>query len=226
MRVRASFWTAVAAAAIVFGAGLGGTWLGAQMEPRMPWLWGVFGAIVAGLALFGAVGLVVEGRWQGWLVLTVVSGATITMDLQFFASTDHDVVTALLLGVFPTLLAVAAGVVEVNAQDAERKRTNAEAQAQRLADAEARARTDADKQAQKRADADERAALRAHELALRRMELESASTMPTVLASNRHSASTDAIPCKYASAGCEQQFASVQSANAHARFCQHRKEVA
>lgn len=103
-------WKALTFLAIVFAGGISGTWLGEQMRAPLPWQWGWFGAILAGVAIFGGVNLAIRGDWLGWLIITATGFATVVMDIMYFWP-DHQLL-ALPLGVFPTALAVLGGMVE------------------------------------------------------------------------------------------------------------------
>lgn len=120
-------WKALTFLAIIFAGGISGTWLGEQMRAPLPWQWGWFGAILAGVAIFGGVNLATRGDALGWLIITATGLATVVMDIMYFWD-DHQWL-ALPLGLFPTALAVLGGMVEA--------RSTAHAETQQRAASEA-----------------------------------------------------------------------------------------
>jgi hypothetical protein len=107
-----NLWRSLTIAALIFAAGISGSWLNAQFDPLLRSLWwGWFGALIAGCAVFGGVVLVTQGARQGWLILLVGALADVTLSYQYFGAT-HDRNTALVLGLYPTLVAILGGVVE------------------------------------------------------------------------------------------------------------------
>jgi len=121
-------WTfrVLAAAAIVFAAGISGTWLGEQMRSPLPIAWGWFGAVVLAAAVFGGVYLAARGDRVGFWIVVMGALGEITLDWHFFAYARHDLWTAAVLASFPTLTAILAGAVEARFARAERDAEQAE----------------------------------------------------------------------------------------------------
>lgn len=122
-------WKALTFLAIVFAGGISGTWLGEQMRAPLPWQWGWFGAILAGVAIFGGVNLAIRGDWLGWLIITATGAATVVMDIMYFW--DGHQLLALPLGLFPTALAVLGGMVEARSTAHAETRQRAVSEAER-----------------------------------------------------------------------------------------------
>lgn len=109
--------------AVVFAAGISGSWLNAQFEGNLQGLaWGWFGALIAGGAVFLGVLYSTQGeRVKGGAIVLVGAAADMLMSYQYFAHAKHDALTALVLGLFPSLLAILCGVAEATAIKVERK---------------------------------------------------------------------------------------------------------
>jgi hypothetical protein len=121
-------WPVLLIGSIVYAAGPNGAWMARQFTAPVPPAWGWFGAVLLGLAVFGGIKLAVAGQRIGLAIALVGGVCAIVIDSQYFASAGHGIVMAALLGLFPTLLAALAGVVE--GVDATRAEAQAEAEAQ------------------------------------------------------------------------------------------------
>jgi hypothetical protein len=110
-------------AAIVFAAGISGSWFNAQFEGNLQGLaWGWFGALTAGGAVFLGVLYYNQGkRWEGGSIVVVGALADMLMSFQYFSHAKHDIITAAILGIFPSLLAILCGAAEATAVKVEKE---------------------------------------------------------------------------------------------------------
>lgn len=123
-------WRVLTILAIIFDAGIGGTWLGTQMELGLPHWWGLLGAILAGLAVYGGVELAVHGDRKGIFVALCGILPSIAFAHQYFDARGHGLLLAAILAGFPPGIAVLGGIV---AASAKAQQSTAElARAQRL----------------------------------------------------------------------------------------------
>lgn len=115
-------------AAIIFAAGISGSWFNAQFEGNLQGLaWGWFGALTAGGAVFLGVLYFNQGKQlAGGAIVLVGALADMLMSFQYFSHANHDIVTAAILGGFPSLLAILCGAAEATAiqVDKEEKKEN------------------------------------------------------------------------------------------------------
>lgn len=130
-------WPALLVGSIIYAAGPNGAWMARQFTAPVPPWWGWFGAVLLGLAIFGGIKLATAGRAIGIAIALVGGIVAIAVDAQYFASAGHHPVMAALLGLFPTLLAVLAGIVEGIDVTAQETTAEADARAARELAAEA-----------------------------------------------------------------------------------------
>jgi hypothetical protein len=106
------FFRAVAVSAIIFAAGHSGGFLNRQEGSLAVFQWGMFGALVAGMALWGGMYIFsAHGDRWGLVIALVAALADCFMAYGWFVSTNASV-SPLLLATWPPLLAVLAGVIE------------------------------------------------------------------------------------------------------------------
>lgn len=97
-------------AAVVYGGGISGAWLGRQFTSPLPqWVWGWFGAALTVFAILAGIELAMRGDTIGWWIVALTGISTGVMDYQYFAGA-HDFITAVALGVLPTGLGILTGV--------------------------------------------------------------------------------------------------------------------
>lgn len=123
-------WRLLTILAILFDAGIGGTWLGTQMELGLPHWWGLLGAILAGLAVYGGVELAVHGDRKGIFVALCGILPSVAFAHQYFDARGHGLLLAAILAGFPPGIAVLGGIVAASAKATES--ANDAAHAQRL----------------------------------------------------------------------------------------------
>ena len=131
MRLR-FLWPALLIGSIIYAAGPNGAWMARQFTAPVPPVWGWFGAVLLGVAIFGGIKLATARQRIGIALAAVGGLVAVAVDTQYFAAAGHGALLALALGAFPTLLAVLAGVVEGLDATAHETRTQDEA-ATRLA---------------------------------------------------------------------------------------------
>ncbi len=106
------FFRAVAILAIIFAAGHSGGFLNQQEGALAALNWGVFGAIVAGLALWGGMYMFsAHGDRWGLAIALAAAVADGFMAYGWFKATNATV-SPVILAVWPPLLAVLAGIIE------------------------------------------------------------------------------------------------------------------
>ena len=97
-------------AAVVYGGGISGAWLGRQFTTPLPqWVWGWFGAALTVFAILAGIELAMRRDNIGWAIVVLTGISTGVMDYQYFAGA-HDFITAVALGVLPTGLGILTGV--------------------------------------------------------------------------------------------------------------------
>jgi hypothetical protein len=97
-------------AAVVYGGGISGAWLGKQFTSPLPaWVWGWFGAGLTVLAVLVGIELAMRGDWTGWGIMALSGIATCVMDFQYFNG-SHDWLTSCALGIMPTGIAILSGI--------------------------------------------------------------------------------------------------------------------
>jgi hypothetical protein len=125
-------WPALLVGSIIYAAGPNGSWMARQFTAPVPPWWGWFGAVLLGLAIFGGIKLATAGRRAIGIAIALVGGiVAIAVDAQYFAAAGHGLVMAALLGLFPTLLAVLAGIVEGIEVSAQESTVEADSRAER-----------------------------------------------------------------------------------------------
>lgn len=107
-----TLWRVLTVAAIIFAAGPSGAWLGEQFYGPIPGGWGWLGTVLIGLTVYGGVTLATRRERWGLLVILVGGAAAITFDRRYFDRGGHDPFTIWMLALFPTAIAVLAGMVE------------------------------------------------------------------------------------------------------------------
>lgn len=112
-------WRVLTILAIIFDAGIGGTWLGTQMQLGLPHWWGLLGAILAGLAVYGGVELAVHGDRKGALVALCGILPSVAFAHQYFDARGHGLLLAGILAGFPPGIAVLGGIVAASAKATE-----------------------------------------------------------------------------------------------------------
>lgn len=117
-----NLWRLLTVAAIIFAAGISGAWLGTEMRNPIPQWWGWYGAGIAGFAVFGGVKIILDGRRIGWVVLAVGGIADVALSAAYFGEGHHPLL-ALVLGSYPTAIAVLGGVVEASASKQHQAKT-------------------------------------------------------------------------------------------------------
>lgn len=101
----------IALAAIIFAAGHSGGFLNTQEGALGRYGWGVFGALVAGLALWGGIYVYVAyDQRSGLLVAIVAVVADVVMGYGWFLKSAT--IAPFVLALWPPLLALLAGVIE------------------------------------------------------------------------------------------------------------------
>ena len=104
-------WPTLIVLAVVFATGISGTWLSGQLYGT-PFFWGYLGAVLMGGAVFGGIRTYVGGKRLRGAAIALAGGiAAIIVDVQYFRYA-HELALAIPLGLYPTLIAVLAGVVE------------------------------------------------------------------------------------------------------------------
>lgn len=120
----ANMWRLLTVAAIVFSSGISGAALAGYMHAPLPAWWGWFGAALAGVAVYGGVTLVLDGERIGFLILAFGAAAEIALSAAYFGE-GHTLLLALILGAYPSAVAILSGLVE------SRRARHAEAKAER-----------------------------------------------------------------------------------------------
>ena len=109
---RSWFFRTVAVCAIIFAAGHSGGFLNRQEGALAAFQWGMFGAVVAGMALWGGMYIFsAHGDRWGLVIALVAALADCFMAYGWFVSAGATV-SPILLATWPPLLAVLAGVIE------------------------------------------------------------------------------------------------------------------
>lgn len=109
---RSWFFRGVAILAIIFAAGHSGGFLNQQEGALSALNWGTFGAIVAGLALWGGMYMFsAHGDRWGLAIALAAAIADGFMAYGWFMETNATV-SPIILAVWPPLLAVLAGIIE------------------------------------------------------------------------------------------------------------------
>jgi hypothetical protein len=129
-------WPLLLIGSIVYAAGPNGAWMARQFTAPVPPFWGWFGAVLLGVAVFGGIKLAVSGSKTGIAIAAVGGIVAVVVDAQYFATAGHAGLMPLLLGAFPTLLAVLAGIVEGLEARAQESTAAAQAQARESRSAE------------------------------------------------------------------------------------------
>lgn len=124
-------WRGLPVAAIVFQAGISGAWWAGQFSAPLPGLWGWFGALIIGLAMWSGVELVVAGERRGWLLVAATAVGDSVMALAYFQA-DHPAYVALPLAVVPAVVTVLTGW-QAGQQAAIEARPAAQAEAEQTA---------------------------------------------------------------------------------------------
>lgn len=124
-------WRGLPVAAIVFQAGISGAWWAGQFSAPLPALWGWFGALIIGLAMWSGVELVVAGERRGWWLVGATAVGDSVMALAYFQA-GHPIYVALPLAVVPALVTVLTGW-QAGQQAAIEDREAAQAEASREA---------------------------------------------------------------------------------------------
>lgn len=169
-------WRILTILAIIFDAGIGGTWLGTQMQLGLPHWWGLLGAILAGLAVYGGVELAVHGDRKGIFVALCGILPSIAFAHQYFDARGHGLLLAAILAGFPPGIAVLGGIVAASAkaQESAADIARAERRRQQRLDDQQRLRQqqlDDEERAHRRQEA-AKAAARDAEMAQRKAELQ------------------------------------------------------
>ena len=120
-----NLWRLLTVSAIIFAAGISGSWLGAQMRDPLPNWWGWFGAALAGIAVFGGVTLILERNPIGWIIMAVGGIADIALSAAYFGD-GHNLILAIVLGAYPTGIAILGGVVEATTAKLQAHKTETE----------------------------------------------------------------------------------------------------
>lgn len=114
------FWRLLAFGAIIGEAAISGSFLSEQMKNPLPYWWGFYLATIQGLATFGGVNVTQRGspkaKRKGWVIVLIGGGAGMAFSFMFFGGI-HDPVIGTIMGLFPTGVAVMAGLIESNQQD-------------------------------------------------------------------------------------------------------------
>lgn len=138
-----TLWRLLTLSSIIFAAGISGTWFNDQFKDDLQkQRWGWFGAVIAGVAIFGGVMLAVDSleplsikrndketdeewekrRNQAELIRRIELGIGIGLMLigaiadcamsANYFADGHDPLTAIILGFYPSLLSIMGGVIE------------------------------------------------------------------------------------------------------------------
>lgn len=111
-------WRLLPLLAIIFSSGISGAWFNEQFRSELLWLrWGWLGAWIAGVSVFGGVRMVAQDKKdiRGWLII-VAGGITEVLLSGAYFGEDHNWLLALVLGLYPTGVAILAGFGEATMQ--------------------------------------------------------------------------------------------------------------
>lgn len=142
-------WRLLPLLAIVFSSGISGAWFNEQFRTELLWLrWGWLGAWIAGIAVFGGVRMVATDKKdiRGWLIIVAGGVTEVLLSAQYFGA-DHDWLTAIVLGIYPTGVAILAGFGEAAIQA---QRANKEEERDQLMWEREQAEKDAERRAAER----------------------------------------------------------------------------
>lgn len=135
----ANAWRGLALMAIIGEAGISGSFLAGQMKSPLPYQYGFYLALVQGLATFGGVDIAQKGNRKGWAVVAISGTAGVVFSFMFFGGM-HDIVIGTIMGIFPTGVAIMAGLIDSSQQQAYRKeqeeKDDKEFERQRIRDAD------------------------------------------------------------------------------------------
>jgi hypothetical protein len=125
------WWFLLSILSIAYAAGTAGSWLSEQYHGFLYGWYGWPGALIRGLAIFGGVRLIGRKRKIGWLPVILGGIYAILCDYQYFQMT-HSGWVVMVLGVFPTAIAVFCGLIETDVEVIEEQQQKAENTEQRI----------------------------------------------------------------------------------------------